>query len=248
MGAPVAIVACVGDDAAGRAALATLREARVGVSGCRVVTAPTGRAAVLVDRRGENAIVAGAGANACLDADDARAGWPPSATVLLAQCEIPATAVGAGLALAHARGVRTVVNATPAEHLDALGAVPDVLIVNRLEAGQLGAGEGSAAQLATALARRRGIATVVVTDGGAGAAAAIDGGMGEPVSVAAPAVEVVDTTGAGDAFAGVLVASLAEDVELPEALRRACRAGALACLQPGAVPSLPMRAAVLAGD
>ena len=247
MGVGVAIVACVGDDAAGRAAIATLRDEDVDVSGCRAVAAPTGRAAVLVDARGENAIVAGAGANACLRPDDVTAGWPETATVLLAQFEVPASAVGAGLALARRRGVRSVVNATPAGRLDELDGVPDVLIVNRVEAGQLGAGDGSAAQLATALARERGIATVVVTDGGAGAAAAVDGGMAEPVGADAPEVEVVDTTGAGDAFAGVLVACLAREVELPGALRCACRAGALACTRPGAVPSLPTRAAVLGG-
>jgi ribokinase len=251
MGADVALIACVGDDAAGVSALATLRGDDVDVERCRVAGEPTGRAAVLVDAAGENLISVGPGANAALTVDDVRsAPWPPGARVLLAQLEVPASAVDVGLALARERGMTSCLNATPAAALDAVAEVPDVLIVNRIEAEQLiGVGSagaaGTAAELAAGVAQVRGIATVVVTDGPRGAAATVDGGAGKTVSAVAPAVDVVDSTGAGDAFAGVLAASLAADVPLARALALGCAAGAVACTAVGAVPSLPRRQAVL---
>jgi ribokinase len=252
MGADVALIACVGDDAAGTSALVTLRGAGVDVDRCRVAGEPTGRAAVLVDAAGENLIAVGPGANAALTVGDVgSAPWPSGARVLLVQLEIPAPVVDAGLALARNRGMTSCLNATPAAALDAVGEVPDVLIVNRVEAEQLiGVGSAGAArtagELAAGVARARGVATVVVTDGPHGAAATVDGGAGKTVSAVAPAVDVVDSTGAGDAFAGVLAASLAADVPLTWALALGCAAGALACTAVGAVPSLPHRDAVLA--
>jgi ribokinase len=250
MGAAVALIACLGDDAAGRAALDTFAREEIDTALCRTVSDPTGRAAVLVDTHGENLISVGTGANGRLAIDDARSPWPDATAVLLTQLEIPAATVTAGLAAARQRDVASVLNATPAERLDELAQMPDVLVVNRVEAERLsGATDGSARTaraLADTLARERGIATVIVTDGGDGAAAAIDGGSGQAIVVTAPVVEVVDTTGAGDAFAGTLAALLAERVALSDALAYACTAGALACTGSGAVPSLPRRSAVLA--
>jgi ribokinase len=254
MGAAVSLVGFVGDDPEGSTALEILSAEGVAVSDCRVAAQPTGRAAVLVDHAGENLIVVGPGANGALGADDVHAAsWPPAARVMLTQLEISPAAAAAGIGLAREREVVSCLNATPATALDEVGETPDVLIVNRVEAEQLLAGDsgdsgrpgGSARQLATALARARGIATVVVTDGARGAAAAVDGGSGETIAADAPAVEVTDTTGAGDAFAGVFAATLAEDVPLAQALRRGCAAGALACTAVGAVRSLPRRDAVL---
>ena len=248
MGSEVALVACVGDDAAGAQALEILRAEGVDVQQVRHTGEPTGRAAVLVDERGENLISGGTGANGSLGPQDLRGA--PWSRVLLAQLEIPAATVAAALRGARELGVTGCLNATPAAGLDEVGEPPDVLIVNRVEAEQLldapGGAERSAPELAVAVARGRGIATVVVTDSRLGAAAAVDGGSGQTVTASSPPVEVVDTTGAGDAFAGVLAAALAEDVPLHEALRRGCVAGALACTAVGAVPSLPRRAAVLA--
>jgi ribokinase len=250
MGSGVALIARVGDDPSGRVALQVLRSEDIATDGCRFDSEPTGRAAVFVDHAGENMIVVGPGANATLVAADvAAAVWPPDVRVLLTQLEIPAEVAAAGIALAREREVTSCLNATPATALDHVGEVPDVLIVNRVEAQQLlcapSSESRSAAELAVAVARARGIATVVVTDGGRGAAAAIDGGAGETVSASAPEVQVVDTTGAGDAFAGVFAACLAEDLPLSVALRRGCAAGALACTVIGAFRSLPRRDAVV---
>jgi ribokinase len=249
MGAAVSLVGFVGDDPEGSTALEILAAEGVGVADCRLAARPTGRAAVLVDHAGENLIVVGPGANALLGPDDVHAAaWPLNSRVMLTQLEISPMAAATGIGLAREHGMTSVLNATPAAVLDEVGEVPDILIVNRVEAGQLlgGAGDGAAGELAVALAAARGIATVVVTDGPRGAAAAVDGGAGQTIAAASPRVDVLDTTGAGDAFAGALAASLAEDVALARALTRGCAAGALACTTVGAVRSLPHRDAVLA--
>jgi ribokinase len=81
-----------------------------------------------------------------------------------------------------------------------------------------------------------GAATVVLTRGRDGALVVTPGGT---ETVSAFPVEVVDSTGAGDAFTGTLAAALAAGRSLSEAARRAAAAGALACTRLGVVPSLP---------
>jgi ribokinase len=243
MGAPVALVACVGDDPAGRAALQALQEDAIDTSRCRIVSEPTGRAAVLVDHDGRNAISVGPGANALLVREDLAGPWPQQTRLLLTQLEIPAAAASAAISLARSRGVMTCLNATPADRFHSLTESPDMLVVNRTEAEALGGGSGSAGQLAKALSMRLGINTVVVTDSDRGAA--LQSGAELIVEEAHP-VTVRDSTGAGDAFAGVFAASLAEGVTVRVALHRACVAGALACTISGASPAIPSRRQVLA--
>jgi len=90
--------------------------------------------------------------------------------------------------------------------------------------------------MATTLAGRHRM-TVIVTLGRAGAVAVRADGSG--LRVAALAIEPIDTTGAGDAFVGVLAASLDRGTPLGEALSYASTAGALACLKEGAQSALP---------
>ena len=106
-------------------------------------------------------------------------------------------------------------------------------------AASLGLG-GEGAALAAAIAARLGIA-VVVTLGGNGAIAATRDGVW---MVDALPVTPVDTTAAGDAFVGVLAASLDRGAALAQALHRASVAAGLACLTEGAQPSLPPRDAI----
>ncbi len=108
-------------------------------------------------------------------------------------------------------------NAAPARPVD---VVPDLLIVNRLEHEVVSAGK-----------------LVAVTYGAEGAALFEDGR--EVARAAPPAVDAVDGTAAGDAFAACLVVGLLEGRERGAALERACAAGALAATRLGAQPSLP---------
>ncbi|MFJ8436470.1 PfkB family carbohydrate kinase [Kitasatospora sp. NPDC094019] len=250
MGAPTHLVARVGDDAEGGAALADLRAAGVATDAVRVdPDAPTGLAVVLVDPAGENSIVVVPGANARLTgAEVARALAElalTSADTVLTSAEVPEECVRA-TASALPAGPRWIHNAAPA------GTLPDwsgpglrrpLLVANAVEAAQLtgrstdpdadGAGDDTAAT-ATALAALGDGA--VITLGAAGALVAAGGALQH---LPAPAVAVVDTTGAGDVFCGALAARLARGATLPEAAATAVAAGALAVTALGARGALP---------
>jgi sugar/nucleoside kinase (ribokinase family) len=114
----------------------------------------------------------------------------------------------------------------------------DILVPNASEAAAL---TGLGARDACVALRLLGPSKVVVTVGSAGALVGSEGGVAE---VDPFPVRAVDTTGAGDAFCGVLAAGVAGGLSFPAALRRASAAGALAATVPGAVPSLPTALAV----
>ena len=210
LGAEVALVGCVGRDELAEEALTGLRE--VGVDERWLVkNAPTGIALITVDAEGETTIVVAPGANAELRPEDLHL---DGAEAVLCQQEIPAETVARAAELAR----RFFLNAAPARS----GAPEaEVTVVNRLELDALGERPG----------------LVCVTLGAEGAMLLEDGE--EVARAEPPAVEVVDGTGAGDAFTACLVVSLLEGRTREEALSRACAAGALATSRFGAQTSLP---------
>ncbi len=166
--------------------------------------------------------------------------------VALATLELGPETTRALCEAARARGTTVLLNATPeaAEGRDLAGLV-DLLIVNETEAADLlgrpveAADAAGAARALTEL----GPGTVVVTLGAAGAVAVSEAGA---LAVPAPTVEVVDTTGSGDAFCGAMAAALAAGAPLADALRRGVAAGSLAATRAGAQPSMPSRVEVAA--
>ncbi len=239
-GVATALVAGVGDDAAGRSLLDAVAAVGVDVQRCRVIGgSPSGQALITVDQAGANTIVVAAGANAALSAVSASAVGNPR--IVLVQLEIPVDAVHAALAAGRAVGAVTILNPAPARPLDAaLLRLCDVVVPNEHEAAEL-TGIADPADAAAALAESAGGATVIVTCGARGAILHRDGST---VEVPAVAVDAVDTVAAGDAFCGVLAASIAERHPLEEAVRRATAAGAHAVTVAGALPSLPNRAQI----
>jgi len=239
-GVATAFVGLVGPEPTGRELLDALIDDGVDVSACRVAPeAPSGQALITVDGSGANTIVVAAGANALLTADDvALAG---RGGVVLTQLEIPLPAVWAALSTGRDAGATTVLNPAPAQALDdGLLALCDVIVPNEHEAARL-TGAPSPSRAAEALGVRSNGATVVVTCGARGAVVWRDGRLS---SVPAFRVDAVDTVAAGDAFCGVLAASLASGAAIDEAVRRGSAAGALAATVRGAVPSLPTGARV----
>jgi ribokinase len=235
-GARVRFVGAVGDDDLGAAAIEDLAREGVEVDAiARLDGEPTGVALIAVDRDGRNQIAVASGANArvgatlvsnALDAEGLA-----SADVVLLGFEVPDDAVLAGARAAAAAGARAVLNPAPARDLP--DGLPDgvVLVPNRLEAATL-TGETDAAGAARALARRTG-APVLVTVGADGALLADD--RGDRIdALEAPEVEVIDTTGAGDALCGVLAAGLAAGLDLEDAARRAVDAASAAVRRAGA--------------
>jgi ribokinase len=260
MGAAVAMIGARGDDADGATLAALLAAEGVDTGGLRVrdartlPAAHTGLAQVIVAADGENSIVVHGGANMTLAADEARdalaALWPdalpavtaaPSAPrVALAQLETPTDAVAAFLGAARAAGATTVLNPAPAlPGTLPLLAQAAIVVLNETELAAY-APAGHAVLAARSLLRGA-CRAVIVTLGGEGAwLVTAEGDARFP----APAVAVVDTTGAGDCFC-VLAASLAEGHRLEAALPRAVAAASLAVTRVGAAPSMP-RAAELA--
>ena len=221
VGAEVHFVGAVGADAAGDFALQSLADGGVDTSAvARMTDAATGVAYITVDDHGENVIVVASGANARVTAVSASAALLTlleslaDDPVLLVQGELPAEVNAAVAGIARERGLTLVLNLAPVSAIDASTistAAP--LIVNETEAADLLEG-GSASSLADHF----GI-DVVVTVGAEGAIIATGGStVRQPSPVPAA---VVDTTGAGDAFVGVLAAGLCFGESIAEASRRA---------------------------
>lgn len=238
-GLDVAFAGAVGEDAHGAALRAGMVEVGIDVDLLRTVGAPTGTAHITVAGDGENSIVVVPGANAHVTVDDQVRTAIAAADVLICQLEVPLPVVAEALGHARAHGTRSVLTPAPVQPLsDDLLADVDVLVANQHEAELLTGIDDPTA--AAAALRARGIATVVVTLGGDGAVAVdADGTFRQP----ARRVPVSDTTGAGDAFVGTLVAGLVRG-GLAAALALATSAAALAVQRPGAA-AMPTLAEVL---
>ncbi|GAY15456.1 PfkB family carbohydrate kinase [Mycobacterium sp. shizuoka-1] len=226
-GADVQFVGAVGTDPAGTGLRAHLAANGVGLDGLEESSAPSGSAVIVVDDRGENTIVVAAGANGHLSMASAAARAAiADCEVLLAQLEVPIATVVAAAREARAVGATVIVNASPVSSdpgLSELAALTDVVILNETEEAHWDWPTTH----------------VVVTRGAHGASYR---GPHGAVDVPSPAVEAIDTTGAGDVFAGVLAAEWASGHQ--RALRRAAAAGALATLVPGAGDCAPVREAI----
>jgi ribokinase len=234
-GASVALAGAVGPDAFAEAALALLRTEGIDLSLLRVADLPTGCAAITVQPSGKNLITVAAGANRRAAAATVPDQMLGPETIVLMQMEVPVAEVALLATRAKARGSRVLLNLAPAMALDeATLRRIDVLIANEGEAAALGAAPG-------AVAARLG-ATIVVTRGARGAEAHL--AEGRVIAVPALPVEVVDTTGAGDTFVGVLAAALDGGRDFAAALVRASAAAALSCRSEGAQPGMPRGAAI----
>jgi ribokinase len=244
-GATTRLAGAVGRDAFAAPAVALLEEAGVDLACVTHVDGATGCATILVSDAGENMIVSVPGANVLADPDAIPDAILTRSSTVSLQHEIPDAANHALIERARRNGSRIVLNASPwrALSLDSLRSV-DCLIVNESEAADLATAFGWPTrphELALVAASAVEDLTIVVTSGSQGALAAH---AGELLRVRAPSVDAIDTTGAGDAFAGTFIALLDMNAPLPEALRRAVAAGSLACTAAGAQPSFPYPPAV----
>lgn len=227
-GAAVQLVAALGSDSEAERLRAHLSANDVGLDGVVTVSGPSGTAVIVVDAAAENTIVVAPGANAQLSVGsaDVRSVIADSDVVLL-QLEIPISTAIAAARVGRTAGATVIVNASPAgarpHDLLALSELADVVVVNETEAREW----------------HWPVAHLVITRGRRGASYL---GEDERFDVPAPRVTPVDTTGAGDVFAGVLAAAWRDGHEL--ALRRACAAGALSTLVPGAGDCAPYAEAI----
>jgi ribokinase len=223
LGAETEIMAAVGNDDYAAQALVNLEKEGVYLDAVRRVDAHTGLAFITVSDDGENQIAVASGANAAY----APADVPKLCSdVLITQFEIPTDTIKA--ALDGYEGFVTV-NASPVrDGVEAILNRADLIIVN----------EGEAAHYD--LDDHQGL--VAVTLGAKGAKLYRNGKR--IASATPPKVDVVDTTGAGDAFAAGLSVALAEKQSPQDALEFACAVGALTATKLGTQTASPTRADV----
>lgn len=242
-GARVRMVGAVGSDAFAAPALALLEQAGTELSAVHKTSAPTGTALILVGDDGENMIAVVPGANGTIGKTDAQAAVDAMASddILMLQLEIPAIAVEEALSRARDREITTIINIAPLTAEAArLGRMANIVVANETEFERLAARDGMGAdEREKALLRLHEETgqTLVVTLGADGVIAVH---QGELIRVNGLRIVPVDTVGAGDTFCGYFAAGLDQGLSFKDALRRAAIAGSLACLKPGAQPSIPL--------
>jgi ribokinase len=226
LGANASLVAAVGDDAEATLALELLREGEVDLARCVVHDeAPTGLALIAVAESGENQIVVAPGANRMLAVEHV---GDLGGDALICQLETPIPVLAD---VVRRFGGMVCINLAPATDVPAeVIDAADLVVVNETEAAFYG----------DRLAPSTGL--VAETFGARGARLSKAGDV--VAEAAPPAVDAVDTTGAGDTFTAALTVGLVEGMDHQRALEFACAAGALAATRAGAQPSLPLRAEV----
>ena len=244
-GANIAFIACTGDDSIGESVRQQLATDNIDITPVSVIKGEsTGVALIFVNGEGENVIGIHAGANAALTTErvEAQRAIIAGAEALLMQLESPVESVLAAAKIAHENHTTVVLNHAPARVLsDELLALVDIITPNETEAEKLTGirveGDEDAAKAADVL-HAKGIGTVMITLGSRGVWLSAEG---ESRRIPGFRVQAIDTIAAGDTFNGALVTALLEGTALPEAIRFAHAAAAIAVTRKGAQPSVPWR-------
>lgn len=249
LGADTTMIGAVGEDAFGEQMLEDLTQVGVHIDGVkRLRGVPTGVASILL-ADGDNRIIVIPGANAsCSPEDvDAHRDAIAAADVVLLQLEIPLETVVHAVKTAKSMGKIVVLNPAPARALpEELLQDVDYLTPNQIELGVVGGNSGTDAATAMSGLLERGVRNVVTTLGAHGCAYV--GADGERGAEGGYRMEVVDTTGAGDAFNAGLAYAIASGRPLKEAARFAGKVAALSVTKFGAQGGMPNLQAVLAFD
>ncbi len=239
-GADVDFCAVVGDDAAGATIRACLQAERLGADGLISWLGPTDESVVVVADSGENLIVSTAQAARSLSvslAERAVAGLGRG-DLLLLQGNLTAEVTRFCLEEARQRGAGTILNPAPVAFDCAdLWPLVDIGIANEVEIRALG-GDVDEEAAAEALCAQ-GAGCIIVTLGSRGALCMR---AQVPTYIAAPRVEALDTSGAGDVLRGVFAAALILGLETPDGLRWAVAAASLSVTRKGTFASFPANA------
>eukprot|EP01029_Cantina_marsupialis_P007286 TRINITY_DN18031_c2_g1_i1.p1 TRINITY_DN18031_c2_g1~~TRINITY_DN18031_c2_g1_i1.p1 ORF type:complete len:322 (-),score=113.47 TRINITY_DN18031_c2_g1_i1:177-1109(-) len=243
----VAMVCKIGEDAFGVEQMKNFNKQNMNVENVFTTSeASTGVAPIFVDADGNNSIVVVAGANNLLTSEEVIKceEMISKAKVLVTQLEILHNVTKTALEVGRKHGVMTILNTAPASadlDLD-MFKYADIVCPNETEA-ELIAGipvtDVDSAKLAALKIIEMGAKMVIMTMGSEGAL--LVRGNDDVTHVSCPKVKAIDTVGAGDSFVGSLAYFIAEDVELPEAIRRACIVASYSVQKEGTQTSYPMK-------
>ena len=248
LGAESCFAGIIGEDKLAEIALDLYAEKGVNTTYLkRTKLMATGVGFIILNQAGENGIILDMGANKLMDADfvDTIEEQIARSQVVMSVLELPVVAAARAMELGKKHGVLTILNPAPATKLDetVLRNI-DYLTPNETELRVLPGlppdDPTPTLELARQL-RERGVGNLIVTRGDKGALVMTDDGVEEVPGVK---VDVVDTTGAGDAFNSGLAVALAEGWDLIESVKFAACAGAIACTKLGVIPSFGDRNAV----
>ncbi len=204
----------------------------------------TGVGFIILNEAGENGIILDMSANKLMDAAfvDRVESQIAASDLVISVLEIPVEAAARAMELGKKHGVRTLLNPAPATKLDdAILKNIDYLTPNETELRILMGLKPDDSTPTVDLARQlreRGVANLIVTMGERGSLVLTEEGI---IDIPRVSVDVVDTTGAGDAFNAGLAVALAEGKPLHDAAKYANCAGAIACTKLGVIPSLGTR-------
>ena len=245
-GASVVLLGARGDDQNGKDRIADLTSVGVDTSWVRLDPEhPSGVALIFVEPHGENRIAYVPGATQHVSVEHCLASLAATQPgLILATNELPINCLTQLFERAKSSGIITILNATP-DPIVALSLFQfvDTLIVNEGEAREI-LELDHRSEIGIDIIRSildRGPSTVVVTLGARGSVAVT---AETSFVVEPPSVNVVDTTGAGDAFCGAYAAAIAREATIDVALRYGVYSGALATEVPGAQTSSPDRVAI----
>ncbi len=245
-GGAAMLLGCIGDDDFGRMEMAALREEGVDVDAVAIhPEASTGVGIAMIDADGENTILGVLGANDYLSPDDvtlALALHRDTLNGILVNFEVPEPAVAAAVQLGVNYGIPVIVDAGPARpYTPETWRDCTILTPNEQETETLvcyPVSDDTTAERAARELLGMGPSAVVLHRGAHGALLVTPG---DTIHIPSFQVDVVDTTGAGDAFSGTLSVGVAEGLPLVDTIRRANAAGALAVTRLGTLPIMPTR-------
>ncbi len=249
LGGDVTFVAKTGDDIFGIQAV--LQFGKEGIHPEFITTDPnnpSGVALIMVDDHGENCISVALGSNGTLNASDIDKAKEQiiASELVLMQLEIPLSTVEYVAEIASAAGVKVVLNPAPAQELSAkLLKSIYLLTPNESEAEILSGVEvkdEATASKAANIIKSKGVQHVIITMGSMGSFVSTDS---EELMISASVVQAVDTTAAGDTFNGALVAAMAENKSIMDAVKFATKAASMSVTKMGAQASIPYRKDIL---
>lgn len=250
MGGQAQMIGCIGDDDFGNTILANMQH--VGVDMAHVIrraNAPSGVALITLDAAGQNQIVVATGANGTLGTNDVMrvADVLRQSQAVITQFETTMPAAEAALRIAHEAGAMTVLNPAPYYPIPhGLLSLCDFVIPNESEASRIVAmdvHDVDTARIASQMLKAKGARNALITLESQGVWVDSEDFVG---LVPAYAVEPIDTVAAGDTFVGAFVTRLCEGEDVRSAAQFGCAASAIAVTRPGAQPSIPPRAEVMA--